>query len=274
MISRDFLTEWRRLVPWPRDVQVEMDLIISRALVEIYSLPSIQKALAFRGGTALYKIHIVPPPRFSEDIDLVQIRRERIGETLNSLRTVLDPWMGNPRRDFSEGNVKLIYRLTSGGTPPQTMRLKIEINTQEHFAVRGYETRSLKVNSRWFSGTADITTYGLEELLATKLRALYQRKKGRDLFDLWYALQHANVSAENVTDVFQAYMEQEGHRVSRAEYEKNLARKIFEKRFIADIGDLLAPGTAYDQMAAYKMVSSTLVERLPGDPWRGDGSQQ
>jgi len=130
MISRDFLTEWRRLVPWPRDVQVEMDLIISRALVEIYSLPSIQKALAFRGGTALYKIHIVPPPRFSEDIDLVQIRRERIGETLNSLRTVLDPWMGNPRRDFSEGSVKLIYRLTSGGTPPQTMRLKIEINTQ------------------------------------------------------------------------------------------------------------------------------------------------
>lgn len=274
MISRDFLAEWRRLVPWPRDVQVETDLIISRALVEIYSVPSIQKALAFRGGTALYKIHIVPPPRFSEDIDLVQIRRERIGETLNSLRTVLDPWMGNPRRDFGKGSVKLIYRLTSGDTPPQTMRLKIEINTQEHFAVRGYETRSFKVDSRWFSGTADITTFGLDEILATKLRALYQRKKGRDLFDLWYALQHASVSAADVVSVFQAYMEQEGHRVSRAEYEKNLARKILEQRFTADLGDLIAPGAAYDQMAAYKLVSSMLVERLPGDPWRGEDSRE
>ena len=38
--------------------------------------------------------------------------------------------------------------------------------------------------SRWFTGAAKVLTYDLDELLGTKLRALYQRKKGRDLFDL------------------------------------------------------------------------------------------
>jgi predicted nucleotidyltransferase component of viral defense system len=44
------------------------------------------------------------------------------------------------------------------------------------------------VENQWFSGDCEITTYYLEELLGTKLRALYQRRKGRDLFDLWKAL--------------------------------------------------------------------------------------
>ena len=42
------------------------------------------------------------------------------------------------------------------------------------------------VDSEWFSGSGTIITYRLEELMATKLRALYQRRKGRDLFDLWF----------------------------------------------------------------------------------------
>ncbi|MBM4319451.1 MAG: nucleotidyl transferase AbiEii/AbiGii toxin family protein, partial [Deltaproteobacteria bacterium] len=39
-----------------------------------------------------------------------------------------------------------------------------------------------RVENPWFSGAADVATYALDELLSTKLRALYQRKKGRDLF--------------------------------------------------------------------------------------------
>ncbi|MGH2469017.1 MAG: nucleotidyl transferase AbiEii/AbiGii toxin family protein [Chloroflexota bacterium] len=40
------------------------------------------------------------------------------------------------------------------------------------------------MKSPWFTGSADVPTFALEELLGTKLRALYQRRKGRDLFDL------------------------------------------------------------------------------------------
>lgn len=44
------------------------------------------------------------------------------------------------------------------------------------------------VEGGWFTGKAMLTTYHLEELVGTKVRALYQRKKGRDLFDLYTAL--------------------------------------------------------------------------------------
>lgn len=43
MISQDFITEWRQFAPWVRDVQVEMDLIISRALVEMFNQSAIYK---------------------------------------------------------------------------------------------------------------------------------------------------------------------------------------------------------------------------------------
>jgi predicted nucleotidyltransferase component of viral defense system len=72
VIPRDFITEWRAEAPWVQDFQVEQDLVISRALVEIFSHPLLREALAFRGGTALYKLHLKPAARYSEDIDLVQ----------------------------------------------------------------------------------------------------------------------------------------------------------------------------------------------------------
>ena len=53
MIPRDYITEWRRRAPWVQDFQVEQDLVISRALVDIFSHPLLHEALAFRGGTAL-----------------------------------------------------------------------------------------------------------------------------------------------------------------------------------------------------------------------------
>jgi len=71
VIPRDYITEWRTEAPWVQDFQVEQDLVISRALVEIFSHPLLRDALAFRGGTALYKLHLKPAARYSEDIDLV-----------------------------------------------------------------------------------------------------------------------------------------------------------------------------------------------------------
>ena len=49
------------------------------------------------------------------------------------------------------------------------------------------------------------------------MRALYQRKKGRDLFDLWIANKDVGIDPERVIGSFLHYMEREGHRVSRAE---------------------------------------------------------
>lgn len=179
MIPRDYITEWRAEAPWVQDVQVEQDLVISRALVEIFSDPVLSEALAFRGGTALYKLYLTPAARYSEDIDLVQMTAKPAGPVMDALHAVLDPWLGKPRWKQTEGRVTMVYRFPSEDTPPLTMRLKVEINTREHFAVHGFQRVPFSVTSRWFEGACTIPTYELDELLGTKLRALYQRKKGR-----------------------------------------------------------------------------------------------
>jgi len=92
MIPRDYITEWRAKVPWVQDFQVEQDLVISKALIDIFSHPLLKGALAFRGGTALYKLHL-PAARYSEDIDLVQVKAEPAGPLMEALREVLNPWL-------------------------------------------------------------------------------------------------------------------------------------------------------------------------------------
>lgn len=177
MIPNDFITAWRTYAPWIIDAQVEQDLVISRALVEIFRVPALARTLLFRGGTALYKLYFTPAARYSEDIDLVQTQSEPIGDTINLLRSVFDSWLGSLKTRQKEGGVNLIYRFQSEDVPPIKLRLKIEINTREHFSHLERTTVPLSVDSDWFRGQADIPTFALDELLGTKLRALYQRKK-------------------------------------------------------------------------------------------------
>ena len=269
MIPRDYITGWRGEAPWVQDYQVEQDLVISRALVEIFSHPVLHEALAFRGGTALYKLHLKPPARYSEDIDLVQTRAEAAGPMMDALREVLDPWLGEPRRKQSEGRVTFTYRFSSEGEPPIPLRLKVETNTREHFAVYGLKKVPFSVSSPWFSGSCEINSYELDELLGTKLRALYQRKAGRDLFDLWVALTGGKARPERVVETFLAYMAHGKHTISRALFEKNIAEKMRDSEFLADISPLLSDGYTWDPQAEAPLVSSRLIELLPGEPWKG-----
>lgn len=268
MIPRDYITAWRATVPWVDDSQVEQDLIISRTLVEIFSEKELASNLAFRGGTALHKLHFRSAARYSEDVDLVQIRAGAIGPVLTALHKKLDPWLGAPQRSQSEGRVTLNYRFLSEDAPPLRLRLKVEINSREHFTVFGYKTVSFKVDSRWFRGSARIVTYELEELLATKLRALYQRRKGRDLFDLALALEKTKVDPKRIVQAFGEYMDHEGHKVTRALFERSLAAKLRNPQFIADIGPLLASSCKYDRDKAAELVLHRLVALVPGEPWK------
>ncbi len=270
MIPKAYIIAWRTEAPWPEDVQVEQDLIISRALVAMYETPELAERLAFRGATALYKLHLLPAARYSEDIDLVQITPEPIGFTLTLLREALDPWLGEPRRLFKEGRVSLNYRFESEDTPPIRLRLKIEINTREHFTELGVVHLPLKIENPWFSSEADVTTFSLPELLGTKLRALYQRKKGRDLFDLWFALeQRRDLDVDALLRSFHRYMSEGRHTVTRAQFEENLHRKGKDPDFRADVPPLLRSGVGWDFDRALATVRERLIERLPGDAWAG-----
>lgn len=265
MIPTAYITEWQQTAPWQQPDMVEQDLIISRALVELFQDDSISQHLAFRGGTALYKLCLLPAARYSEDIDLVQVDAEPIGATLDCIHNILDPWLGKPAYQAKAHSFRLTYRFTSEeGTP---MRLKVEINTREHVGDMDILKKPFAVSSRWFSGAAEITTFSLAELLGTKLRALYQRKKGRDLFDLDYALQHSDVNAAEVVATFVKYVDAEGHRISTLEFLENIQLKCVDNQFCQDIIPLLRNGIQYDVKKAVASINSNFIQNID-EAWR------
>ena len=199
----------------------------------------------------------------------MQTRSEPIGATIDRLRSRLDPWLGEPRRTRNEGRVRLVYRFASEDTEPLPLRLKVEINTREHFSVLGLESRPFEVRSRWFTGAASISTYPLDELLGTKLRALYQRRKGRDLFDLWWAANHATIDFDRVVACFRDHLLADGLHVSRAELESNLAGKLQDRAFTADLQPLLAPDVVWDMERAMQVALDEVAPRLPGEALKG-----
>jgi predicted nucleotidyltransferase component of viral defense system len=269
MIPRSAITEWRHHVAWATDAQVEQDLIISRAIVDLFSDDFLRENLAFRGGTALNKLFFSPPSRYSEDIDLVQTSPGRIGPIIDAVRERLSWFPDPPARDRAENMMHIVFSFDSEIAPVEPMKLKIEIHTREHNSVLPRIERPFHVKARWFTGEAQVTTFALEELLATKMRALYQRRKSRDLYDFSVAFNHAAVKDELVVNCFNQYMRAEGHPVTRAQYEQNLAAKIRDAEFRNDLWPLLASGVTYDPDAAYEQVLARLIARLDGEPWRG-----
>ena len=267
MIPADFITEWRAHARWSNDEQVEQDLVLCRALVEIFDDAELAVSVSLRGGTALHKLYFAPARRYSEDIDIVQMQPGPIGTTIDRLRAKLDQWLGVPRWERGEG-VRLIYRFESEIPPVVRLRLEIEANTREHFTVRGVTRRPFAVDSRWWRGDASITTFEIEELLGTKLRALFQRRKGRDLFDLCVALE-AGIDPAAVVEIFRTYMKRGGRHVTRALFEENLAGKIDQPAFTEDVQRLLPPGVTFDVAAGAERIQRELIALLPGDPWQG-----
>ncbi len=144
------------------------------------------------------------------------------------------------------------------------MRLKIEINCREHFNVYGIIHVPFEVKNDWFSGKCEISTYSLEELLGTKLRALYQRKKGRDLFDLDLALKkYGNLNINQIIKCYKDYMDfSDGKPPSQKIFLRNMELKMDDKEFREDIYTILKPGVEYDNYKAYENVRINLLEKI------------
>jgi predicted nucleotidyltransferase component of viral defense system len=233
-------------------------LVICRALVAIFSNQYLASHLAFRGGTALHKLYLHPQPRYSEDIDLVQINAEPIKETLERIREALS-FLGEPKVKQKAHNNTLVFRFDSEIPPIIPVRLKVEINCREHFNVLGLTHCDFGMNNQWFSGNCKITTYHLEELLGTKLRALYQRRKGRDLFDLYKALSTQKPGIEKIIKCYYEYMNFSVEQPpSEKEYLQNMELKIQDEEFLGDTRMLLRPDEFYDPVEAWRMVKDII----------------
>lgn len=254
------ILEWRATHPWQTLSQVEQDLLLSRCIVALFSRDNIAQGLAMRGGTILHKLYFAPARRYSEDIDLVQIQAGPIGPIFDAVKATLSPLLGRPKRDVGPGVATMTYSTPSESGPPPSLRIKVEINTREHFAVDPYDRLNFAVASRWFAGACQVTTYSLNELLGTKMRALFQRRKGRDLYDLWLGLQHPAASPQRIVSVFEAYMAASGTPVGRQAFLDNFAEKMAHPGFLSDLPPLVTEGDgAYDPQVACNDVRDRLI---------------
>jgi predicted nucleotidyltransferase component of viral defense system len=155
----------------------------------------------------------------------------------------------------------------------QPIRVKVEIATRERTAYDGAKTVPFEVKNPWFTGKADIVTFSREEILATKLPALLQRDKGRDLVDLAKAVAlFPDLDTAHVVDLFGKYLKAGGQTISRAEAEERMWAKLADASFLADVRPLLAADDAEEfdrkaERAAFVTVFTVFIKRITGHAW-------
>ena len=258
MIPAAHITNRAQQAPWATPDQVEQDLVLSRLIVVIASHPLLGDELVFRGGTCLHKLHLPVALRYSEDLDYVRVTSGPIGGILDALRSIGDGLSFTVSTDV-RSFPKVLYR-TTFTTSDNPMRIKIEINTHERNNARELVRLPFKVASPWWSGEAAVLTFAPEELIATKLRAIYQRRKGRDLFDMWLALVQMGLDPTEIVECFAPYRP-EGY--TRALALENFDKKVAHAGFRTDLNALVTEfpdGYTLDEAAA--LVRAHLLEQV------------
>ena len=255
--------------PWPDARQIEQDLIISRALCDLFKAPALKGKIAFRGGTAIHKLLFKQALRYSEDIDLVQTQAIPIGATVDAIREALS-WLGKCKSEQAGHSMHLVFKFTPEADLQATLKLKVEINTREHDHLFGIRTYPFSVNSDWYQGEAEIVSFEPEELFGTKLRALLQRRKNRDLFDLHHGLDQLGMDRDKLIACFDHYLALGGKPITRAVAEQRMLEKL-TRSLTEDIAPLLPVGVRFnddDALQAFERVWTELIIRIKGDAWK------
>jgi len=256
MIAKNVLETWRKNAPWPLLRQVEQDLIISRALVEIFNNEYLKSHVAFRGGTALNKLIFPKPLRYSEDIDLNRLEKGPAKDLIDAVRDSLDGMLGQPKKVKSTNrSIKMLYDYQS--VDEAEARLKIEINVRETLPQKSLNKIPYAVESDYFSGKTTVMAFDTEEMIGSKLRALYQRNKGRDLFDL-YEIGKISVDWDEIVSSFHKL----NTGATKALFEKNLEEKMEDEEFIKDILPLLPDGVIYNAQLAHEWFKEVVLLKL------------
>lgn len=272
MIPASYIQEWSSKAPWPDARLVEQDLIISRALCDLFNSPVLAGKIAFRGGTAINKLLFRQPLRYSEDIDLVQTQPEPIGATIDAIREALS-WLGKCSRHQAGHSMHLVFKFSPEADPESVLKLKVEINTREHKSLYGIKHYPFDINCRWHQAKTRILSFEPEELFGTKLRALLQRRKNRDLFDLHEGLMQLSMDSGKLIACFEYYLSLEGRTISRAIAEQRMLEKL-GRSLTEDIAPLLPADIQFndnDAIDAFANVWRKLIVQIKGEPWKLSG---
>jgi predicted nucleotidyltransferase component of viral defense system len=190
-------------------------------------------------------------------LDYVRSTASGIGPVFDALKDI-GRELGFKVQSIVQEHPKVLWRTES--EHGDRLRLKIELNTHERSPALPLLRLPFKVESSWWSGSANVLTFQPSELMATKLRALYQRSKGRDLFDLWLALTATGLDPQAVLRAFGPYRPV-GYTAKSAI--ANLEEKLTNKTFRTDIDLLLAERPVnYNPDDAAALVIEVLLSKV------------
>jgi predicted nucleotidyltransferase component of viral defense system len=277
LTRRDVLAH-QAVVPWPSQRQVEQDLLLCRAMTSLFNDEFLRTQVAMRGGTLLHKVHLRPATRYSEDIDLVVFGNRPEEHIRKALRRVLADVLGTPKTSAWEALglairnavkpsrvLRMTYLVPSVSEPGSSLSVVVEANVTERTPHRPIVRIPFEFPFRGTQASTVVNGYDIHEMLGTKMRALFQRRRGRDLFDLYWALEEAEprVNPAEVVDSFVHYLRQEQSVAGRGEFMGILESHLADRGFCSDMNQLLRAGVAYDPRAAGDLVRANLLNLLP-----------
>lgn len=266
MIPAAYISHWGGGAPWPQRQQIEQDLILSRLVVDIANHPLLGTDLAFRGGTCLHKLHLPTALRYSEDLDYTRMSSGGIKDHLTALREV-SAAAGLTEKGASRSGAMVHFQAQAPATDGGNLSVKVEIRIDETTAYLPRKTISHEVKSRWFSAKADVATFHIDEMMGTKLRALYERSKGRDLFDLWHVLTALDVDDAQIVWVLTQYLGSKTF--TYPQLRLNLLAKLNDPDFREDLTGLVVHmPSGYDLDAAADLVMERLGPHMKNAPPR------
>ncbi len=277
LTRRDVLAH-QAAVPWPSQRQVEQDLLLCGAMAALFNDGFLHTQIAMRGGTLLHKVHLAPPARYSEDIDLVVFGDRPEDHIRKALKRVLRNVLGSPttsvwgaiglaiRNTVRPSRVlRMTYSVPSVIEAGTSLEIVVEANVTEGASHRPIVEIPFEFSFRDAPVQTRVNGYDIHEMLGTKMRALFQRKRGRDLFDLYWALTLASppVDPAGVIESFQHYLRQEGGAAGRGEFMAILESHLADRGFCSDMNQLLRVGAVYDPRKAGDYVKAKLLSLLP-----------
>ena len=265
LINKEQIIEWQKEERFKRSVHAEKDLYIEFFLSVFPQNQWLFKHLIFKGGTALHKIHLEKSLRFSEDMDFEHRDNSKIQTTLNKIDLFLNKMNFNKKTERAKNNYK-VSALYESPITEETEKLKIEISDREDFSILGYTQKPLRINNVCFSSEIMIGTYDINEILSQKTRALYQRNKGRDLYDLFVSQLHPDFDIEKIAQCFIRHMTDEKSENSMMPAEKDFITRLKRKEqsdfFLDDVFDFLKTDVQYNQGNAFQWAKREFVPSL------------
>jgi predicted nucleotidyltransferase component of viral defense system len=277
-ITRQDILAHQFVVPWVDQCQVEQDLLLCQSMVALFDDKFLSSQIAMRGGTLLHKVHLVPAARYSKDIDLVVVGTRPENHINLAIRRVLAGVLGKPKKSvwrkaklavrnaFQRSRIlRMTYSVPSIIRPGRPLEIVVEANVTERKPHRAVVEIPFSFPFRDKTVQTRIKGFDIHEMLGTKMRALFQRRIGRDLFDLYWALTESPtpIKPREIIASFKYYLDLEGTKAGRDEFIGILEDHLKDRGFCSDTKPLLRTDISEDPQVAGSYVKVHLLKLLP-----------